>query len=222
MTSSPAELPLFPLESVVLYPTLRVPLHIFEPRYRQMMESALHGDRMLGMVTVLSEHRHELSGRPPIFDVGCAGFIEAFERLADGRFNLMLHGIERFRVLRERPAEPGRLYRVAEIEWLEEEAPAPAEAALLDASRERVMEALCEILVRAGSDPDELASERLSALDHATFTNTICQMLSLPAEEKQTLLRAAGPSARLDVLDGLLQLHLARLRMPFGPSNSLH
>ena len=222
MTERPSSLPLFPLESVVLFPGVRAPLHIFEPRYRQMMESALRGDRAIGMATVLPEHREQMAGDPPLFEIGCAGFIEAFERLSDGRFNLLLLGTARFRVLREVGPEAGRLFRVAEVEWLDDAEPAGGEAAAAVAARARVMDALREILVRSGRGADDLAAEPLAALDASTFTNTVCQMLALPAEEKQSLLAADGILRRLDALEGLLALHLARLKLPFGRSDTLH
>ena len=222
MTERPGSLPLFPLEGVVLFPGVRAPLHIFEPRYRQMMESALRGDRAIGMATVLPEHREQMAGGPPLFAIGCAGFIEAFERLSDGRFNLLLLGTARFRVLREVAPEAGRLFRVAEIEWLEDAEPAGDEAASIDTARGRVMDALREILVRSGRGAEDLAAEPLAALAASTFTNTICQMLALPAEEKQSLLAADGIRRRIDALEGLLALHLARLKSPFGLSDTLH
>jgi hypothetical protein len=187
-----------------------------------MMESALRGDRAIGMATVLPEHREQMAEAPPLFEIGCAGFIEAFERLPDGRFNLLLLGTARFRVLREAPAEAGRLFRVAEIAWLEDTEPAGEEAASVDTARARVMDALREILVRSGRGAEDLAAEPLRALDASTFTNTVCQMLALPAEEKQSLLAADGILHRIDALEGLLALHLARLKLPFGRSDTLH
>ena len=216
-----AEIPLFPLDGVVLFPKARAPLHIFEPRYRQMMEDALAGARSLGMIAVLPEHRAELAGNPPLFEVGCAGFIEVYERLADGRFNLLLHGTQRFRILREREPEAGRLYRVAEVELLAEVAPRASDEAALRALRESALAALQELLARAGSRREDLSAERLASLDDEAFTATLCQILALPSEEKQSLLQAEGALSRLETLEGVLQFHLARLRLP-GASEALH
>jgi Lon protease-like protein len=209
----PLELPLFPLSQVVLFPRVRAPLHVFEPRYRQMMQAALAGARTIGMVTVLPELQDEMAGDPPVFEVGCAGFVEAWERLADGRYNLVLHGTQRLRVLRERPPEAGRLYRVAEVELLDEEPPRPGEAAVLEAARARVLALLQRLLARGGGGGD---GARLAALDPETFANTLCQILGLPPEEKQGLLEAPGPRARLDALEGLLHYHLVKQRLPSG------
>jgi Lon protease-like protein len=219
---SPAEIPLFPLESVVLFPKVRAPLHIFEPRYRQMMEAALAGERTIGMATVLPEQRGAMRGDPPLFEIGCAGFIEVHERLADGRFNLILLGTERFRIRIERPRESGRLYRIAEVEWLADGLPADADEVELRATREEVIGALRQLLARAGASPAELEAERLQSLDHETFVNSLCQLVGLPPEEKQGLLEAPDVRSRMGTLEGILQFHLARLRMPAGPSEAVH
>ena len=221
VASAPVQLPLFPLSQVVLFPRVRAPLHIFEPRYRQLMQAALAGARTIGMATVLPEQREQMAGDPPLYEVGCAGFIEAWERLADGRYNLVLHGTQRFRILRERPPEGGRLYRVAEVELLADAAPRAEDEAALRALRERALAALEELLARAGSEPAELAAERLESLDHETFTGTLCQILGLPVEEKQGLLEAEGALRRLETLGAVLQFHLARLRLP-GASETIH
>lgn len=76
---SGAELPIFPLSEVVLFPGLRVPLHIFEPRYRQMLEAALAGEPRIGMVAVLPAQVASMDGDPATFSIGCAGTIEACE-----------------------------------------------------------------------------------------------------------------------------------------------
>jgi Lon protease-like protein len=162
-----------------------------------------------------------MAGDPPLFGIGCAGFIEAFERLADGRFNLVLRSTQRFRILREGPPEGGRLYRVAEAELLGEAAPRPEDEAALRALRERTLAALEEILARAGSRPAELSAERLAAQSHEVFTGALCQILGLPVEEKQGLLEAEGALRRLETLEGVLSFHLARLRLP-GVSDALH
>lgn len=221
-TDPAAELPLFPLESVVLYPRVRAPLHIFEPRYRQMMEAALAGARLIGMATVPPEHVAGMRGAPPLFGVGCAGFVETWSRLADGRFDLVLRGTRRFRILRERPAEASRLYRVAEVEWLEEAPLAASDAEAIAGARARVLDALRELIRATGRESADLSSQRLEALDDETFTNALCQAISLPVEEKQGLLAAAGVRARLDTLAGVLEFHLARARLAGRGSDSLH
>src|SRR5512138_2484886 len=97
----PLTIPLFPLPNVVLFPNVCLPLHIFEPRYREMTADALAGDRIIGMVLLRPGWEGNYEGRPPIYEVGCAGLITHAENLDDGRYNLVLRGMEKFRVLRE-------------------------------------------------------------------------------------------------------------------------
>ena len=94
-------LPLFPLPNVVLFPNVFLPLHIFEPRYREMVADALAGDRLIGMVLLRPGWEHDYEGRPPVYPIGCSGVITHVERLPDGRYNIVLRGLERFRIVEE-------------------------------------------------------------------------------------------------------------------------
>ena len=140
----PGTLPLFPLSSVVLFPGVQTPLHIFEPRYRQMTEHALAGSRRIGMVAVRPEAVEAMAGNPPVFGVGCEGRITDAKRLPDGRFNILLLGTQRFRILRESPPVAERLYRVAEIERLEDPFDSASRPRVL-ALRHRAIELVGEI-----------------------------------------------------------------------------
>ena len=107
-------LPIFPLPNVVLFPNVFLPLHIFEPRYRAMVADALGGDRRIGMAMI--KPGWELAGpTPEIYPVGGAGRIVESEELTDGRYNIVLEGEFRYRVLQESSTEP---YRVADVEEL--------------------------------------------------------------------------------------------------------
>src|SRR3954463_14008868 len=108
-------LPLFPLPNVVLFPNVFLPLHIFEPRYREMVADALASDRMIGMVLLRPGWDRDYEGRPPIYSVGCSGVLTHNERLPDGRYNLVLRGIERFRIVEE---DHALSYRRAVVEPL--------------------------------------------------------------------------------------------------------
>ena len=85
-------LPLFPLPHVVLFPNVFLPLHIFEPRYREMVADAITGDRMIGMVLLRPGWEQDYEGRPPVYPIGCSGLITHVEQLADGRYNIVLRG----------------------------------------------------------------------------------------------------------------------------------
>jgi Lon protease-like protein len=203
-----ARIPLFPLENVVLLPEGAVPLHVFEPRYRQLMEDALQGDRRIGMIAVRPEHSQALAGDPPLYAVGCAGFVTEHQRLADGRFHLLLRATHRFRVLRELPREGARLYRVAEVELLEEQ---PGDAAAAARARDRVIELLDRLAERLLGAERGVDAEQLRALGLAQFAAGVAQAVALPTREKQGLLEADSVQARLERLAGALDFHLELL-----------
>ena len=96
MASPKTRITIFPLTGAILYPGLHLPLHIFEPRYRAMISDALARDRRIGMI----QPQREFEGAP-LFQVGCLGRIGEVEALDDGRFNIVLEGESRFRLLRE-------------------------------------------------------------------------------------------------------------------------
>src|SRR5919202_6071408 len=106
-------LPIFPLPNVVLFPNVFLPLHIFEPRYREMVADALDADRMIGMVLLRPGWERDYQGRPPVYPIGCSGVITHAERLDDGRYNIVLRGVERFRIVEE---DRSLTYRRAVIE----------------------------------------------------------------------------------------------------------
>src|SRR6516225_2120931 len=110
-------LPLFPLPNVVLFPNVFLPLHIFEPRYREMVADALSTDRLIAMMLLRPGWERDYEGRPPVYPVGCSGVITHAEKLPDGRFNIVLRGVERVRLLEE---ERSRNYRGGLVERLGE------------------------------------------------------------------------------------------------------
>src|SRR5204862_1471569 len=113
----PPSIPLFPLPNVVLFPNVFLPLHIFEPRYRQMVADSLDSDRLIGMVLLKPGWQAEYEGRPPVYPIGCSGVITHVESLADGRYNIVLRGLERFRIASE---DHEKAYRRAVAERLVE------------------------------------------------------------------------------------------------------
>src|SRR5438067_1250715 len=107
---------LFPLPNLVLFPSVIQPLHVFEPRYRQMLADALADDRLLALVLLRPGWEEDYHLRPPVHPVACLGAITNEERLADGRYNLLLRGLCRVHIVEELP--PERLYRSARVELL--------------------------------------------------------------------------------------------------------
>jgi Lon protease-like protein len=223
MEGSREEIPIFPLSNVVLFPGLQVPLHLFEPRYRQMARDALAGVGRIGMVVVRPEHVAEMAGDPPVFPVGCAGMIQSSEKLPDGRYNIVLAGTERFRVLQEPERPRERLYRVAVVELLTD-ALDPADTARVAAQRARVSELVAELARR--TDPKRAARLPrgfLRDLDDVAFVNALCNALAFQGTEKQGLLEADSIPDRYQRLIALLGFRLAELGPSAVPgSGSLH
>jgi Lon protease-like protein len=107
---------LFPLPNLVLFPYVIQPLHIFEPRYRQMTADALGGDRLITLVLLRPGWDEDYEGQPAVHPIGCLGKIVADQRLDGGRYNLLLRGLRRVRLVGEVPTD--RLYRTARVEPL--------------------------------------------------------------------------------------------------------
>ncbi len=216
-------LPIFPLSNVVVFPRVRCPLHIFEPRYRQMTLHAIESDRRIGMATVLPEHVGEMAGDPPVFQIGCAGTIAEHQLLPDGRFNLVLVGTQRFRICREPERSGERLYRVAEVQFLADPFDASDAGRILEL-RSKVIALAHELVSEiAPGRAAAFASERLTSVDDAVLVNALCNALPFPAPEKQGLLESAGVLERYEKLEGLLCFRLAELGMGALPdSQRLH
>jgi len=193
----PRVIPLFPLPDVVLFPRVSLPLHIFEPRYRKMVADALASHKTIGMVLLRPGWESDYHGRPPVFGTGCAGRIEGCESLADGKYNIVLRGISRFRVLEEHAGQPYRLAAVEPRPEAEEAAPVDLEAA-----RRRVMAAI-------GKAADGPAIMVLNAdLPHAVFVDALSQSLPLAPVERQSLLDCDTVSSRYERLLEILDFRL--------------
>jgi uncharacterized protein len=192
----PSDIPIFPLPTVVLFPHVCLPLHIFEPRYREMVRDALNGDRIIGMVLLKAGWESDYEGRPPIYDIGCAGLISHSERLQDGRFNIVLHGLEKFRMRGECGDRP---YRIATIETLPEDLPAPAR--VLGPVRQRL-----EALVGHLAERTHCDVRIPAAISDHELVNTLAQYLPLDPVEKQALLERDGILDRAGSLIELLEM----------------
>jgi Lon protease-like protein len=188
-TTLPAEIPLFPLPTVVLFPGVSRPLLIFEPRYREMVADALEGDRIIGMVLLRPGYENDYEGRPPIYDVGCAGEIKDFERLPDGRYVILLRGLTTFRVASEDQRKPYRLARVDAVPELLKD----ADRGALSTLRERLAQLLFTVLPFDVEPPDP-------ALDDDEFVNVTAQNLQMPEAVRQGLLERNDVLARARAL----------------------
>ena len=192
----PAIIPIFPLPNVVLFPSVFLPLHIFEDRYRQMLTEVLQGDRIIGIVLVRGE-RDDIEEPPPVHPVGCAGLVSHAEPLPDGRSNIILRGLQRFRIDQE---EHSRSYRRAQITPLPE---ISSEASALELSQTRTrLETL--LAGRLETDSGEIMVQ--SDMGDEDLVNTLAQYLDLDPLEKQALLQFDDLVSRSRALIELLEM----------------
>jgi Lon protease-like protein len=193
----PPTIPIFPLPNVVLFPNVFLPLHIFEPRYRRMVADALAGDRIIGMVLLRPGYEANYEGRPSIYEIGTAGVITHAAPLDDGRFNIVLRGVERFRVLDEDQSKP---YRLATILSLPE-AVTEEDRAELGRHRNRLQALLAVAMERAGSEP-----RFPPAVADEDLVNALAQYIELEPMERQALLEQHGVLKRCRALIELLEM----------------
>ena len=204
-------LPLFPLPNVVLFPNVFLPLHIFEPRYRAMMADALASDRMIGMVLLRQGWERDYEGRPPVYAIGCSGVITHVERLPDGRYNLVLRGLDRFRIVHE---DDELSYRRAIVE------PAP-ERALADDDRQAVHHVRSKLESILAQHVRAVEARIPAAMPDDDLVNALAQYLDLEPLEKQALLEQPSLRTRAASLVELLEMKLLIARTP-GLSNVAH
>jgi Lon protease-like protein len=201
-------LPLFPLPNLVFFPKTRLPLHVFEPRYRQMVSDAIAGEERIGMILLKPGWEPDYYGAPAVYDFGTAGVIERVVRFDDGRYNLILNGMTRFRVLEHVSDNP---YRVARVEALPEVQPSPDEAY---ATREWLVELSNRYLefLPGNNQVPELATATLDEI-----TNALIMSLTIDVEEKQKLLETSAMLDRAERIGSLLQqrLETAELLAPY-------
>ena len=186
-----ARLSIFPLGGALLFPRALLPLHIFEPRYRAMVSDAMARDRRIGMIQPRDgDHR-----KPALFDIGCVGRIAEFEAHDDGRYNLVLEGLTRFRLVRE--LDVATAFRQVEADWSEFAGdgtdPDPLGLALradLEREARRYAEA-------KGYAIDWAAVERL---DDEALVNGVAQVAPFDVATKQALLEAPDIAERADLV----------------------
>ena len=204
----PPTIPIFPLPNVVLFPNVFLPLHIFEPRYRQMVADALQGDRIIGMVLLRPGYEANYQGRPAIYDVGCAGVITHSQPLPDGRYDIVLRGIEKFRITSEDQSRP---YRIGLIDAIAEVIP-PDEAQPLRHQRQRLEAVLAAAIERVRAEPRFPPS-----VPDEDLVNALAQYLELDIVERQALLECQGVLARCRALIDVLEM---KLHTPRGWNNA--
>jgi len=200
----PPVLPVFPLTGVLLLPGTVLPLHIFEPRYRNMVEDALNRDKIFGMIQPLApqQDNHPMPGTdketPELYKVGCAGYIESWERFPDGRLFVQLKGFNRFRFADELPQLRGyRRVNAIYSDFLD------ATAGEWICERKAILEALAAYGQARGMEVKPDQAVRFSNME---LVNLLAVSLPFHPAEKQALLEASTLKDRENILINLLRL----------------
>ncbi len=191
--------PLFPLPGAILFPRSQIPLHIFEPRYREMVRDVIDGPGRIAMIQPL---RFDDDNAAPLYGVGCVGEVVGVEELDDGRYNIVLLGANRFRLVRE--TELDAPYRCADVDIEEfDDSEPPPLASVQRAEVEREARRLGDAL---GLAVDWSA---VAQLDDEMLVNAIAQVAPFDIGAKQALLEQATLDGRADLLVQLMQFHRA-------------
>lgn len=195
----PRQLPIFPLAGALLLPRGKLPLNIFEPRYLAMVEDALRGDRMIGMVQPLDPDSR--AAAPPVYGLGCAGRITSFSETEDGRYLVTLTGVSRFIVAAEL-AEAAGGYRRVQPSWDHYACDLGGEErGGLD--RPRLLSALRVYFKTHGLSVDWSALENAAEERLVNSLAMICPFLPC---EKQAMLEAADLTERANLLIALVEM----------------
>jgi Lon protease-like protein len=201
----PQTVPLFPLSGALLLPFSHRPLNIFEPRYIEMVDQALRGDRMIGLVQPQDASEESPRGRAPLQSIGCLGRLTHFEENSEGRYFIILEGVSRFEIVTELTVMTP--YRQAMIS---------TERFPLDFDREYGQEMVDrERFLKMMRDYAEFASfelnwDEIENTGTADLINFCCMVSPYGAQEKQVLLEAVSLEQRAETLIAMAEMEMAR------------
>jgi Lon protease-like protein len=205
----PAAAAVFPLSAALLLPGGRMPLNIFEPRYLQMIDEAMGGRRLIGMIQPSLDGRMRGDGEPELCEVGCLGRIVSLAETGDGRYLITLQGVCRFRVVEEIHVQtPFRQCRIRPFAGDLDETSGADEV-----NRPALLKAF-----RAYLEANDLEAdwESVSRAENATLVNALSMMAPYGPAEKQALLESPDLKSRADTLIAITEMALARERDDFG------
>jgi uncharacterized protein len=192
MTSAATIVPIFPLPEVTFFPHTLLPLHVFEARYRAMVMDSLARDRRLCVVQLRPGYEETYTGKPPVHSVAGVGEIVSWERLANGRYNILVRGDARVRIDRELPTDT--LYRMVGATVLQEGAPRGDVGPLLARVR-----TACAALLTALERPADLLDTALAeGQPSGVVADRIAAAVVPDAALRQTLLETLDVDARLE------------------------
>ncbi|HEX5471386.1 MAG TPA: LON peptidase substrate-binding domain-containing protein [Lacipirellulaceae bacterium] len=212
---------LFPLPNVVLYPHVMQPLHIFEERYREMLEDAMAGDHLIAMAVLDPGWEDDYESRPPVAQYACLGKMVAHRRLEDGRYNVLLLGVQRVKIVKE--LAPLRSFRQAKVELIDDVYDFETRTERQQV-QDRLLAAFREHLPCACQLPEQLEDMLSSQLSLGLLTDLAAYALPLDADVKQQLLAECRVRERAEMLlaevEKLVAAAETHSRLSFPPSFS--
>ncbi|HYM59627.1 MAG TPA: LON peptidase substrate-binding domain-containing protein [Thermoanaerobaculia bacterium] len=200
-------LPVFPLPNLVFFPHTRLPLHVFEPRYRQLVSDALEGENRFGIVLLRPGWEANYFGTPPVYDCGTLGILEQAQPLDDGRYNILVRGEVRFRVVGEVRHQPYRTLRVIAQPEL------TADEERVRARREELAELARQYIEYL---PDRMDVPEIETVTLDALTNALIMSLNVDVEAKQRLLELDDLLDRAENVGLELKTRIESLRF-LGP-----
>jgi uncharacterized protein len=195
-----AELSIFPLPNITLFPGALLPLHIFEPRYREMLRDTLSRRKILAVARLQPGFEQDYEGRPPVFDVCGVGVIESWSERDDGRFDIALRGLARARIAEELP--PLRPFRQVRAERIIELVPEPALVAAWQIKLASLWERLSPHLPEQVRDLKTLTRD---TDDASAYADRLAAAMVADPDACQQLLGEADPAERLRLLTARVQ-----------------
>ena len=196
----PDNIPVFPLSNFIIFPDTIVPLNIFEPRYIQMVDDCMGGNKIIGMV----QPKNLSKENPELYNIGCAGKITSFSETDDGRYLIILNGISRFKIIKE--IKSGKLYRKCEVNFQEFNFDLNNKKTEIKFSDlELIFKNLKSLFKKKGYEINWKELEQQS-LDQTLNTLSMASPFSL--EEKQILLECIDLESRKKKLEEILKTYL--------------
>lgn len=207
----PETIPLFPLAGALLLPRTDLPLNIFEPRYLLMIEEAMKGERVIG---IIQPHDSTDDAKPELESVGCAGRITSYSETDDGRLFVTITGVCRFTILEE--VETRSPYRQARVDYRPYAVDFVSETGARSVNRDQLIKAFRQYL-----EANDMSADwnEVEAVSTEVLVNTLSLLAPYPARDKQALLEAPDLKSRADVLVALTELALAKSSS--GPSRRM-
>ncbi|RMH35504.1 MAG: Lon family ATP-dependent protease [Nitrospirae bacterium] len=196
----PEMIPVFPLPHVVFFPRTYLPLHIFEPRYRQMVKQAMTSGQCIGMALLKEGWEDNYYGKPAFYEIGCVGRLVRVYKLPDGRYNIVLHGLERCRY-REEPMESSCRWAKISLH--------PMEGTSLDPQLRRRLYETVETYARAHQTETLIDRSAMQRATDPVLVHSLSAALDFTPTEKQFLLESETLTQQTRRLIDLLRLKLS-------------